>query len=126
MPRINTTYLTSVGPGSGGASAYNGMGNGLPGNFQCQMPDVPPVMLGCIIMPPCRKTKLFFRMVVRTFIEFTEVRPIQEITAFADMDTYYAPLVYHSDYNEQSSKMDTVTDMVDVKNADIEKIMEGR
>lgn len=130
MPRINTTYLTGIG-GTGSAtpgthSQYNGMGNGQPANFQIEMPPIPPVMLACIVMPPCRKTKLFFRMVCRTWISFEEVRPIQEITAFADMNTVYSGVVYHSDYNEQSSKMDVTTDMVDIKNGDIEKIMEGR
>lgn len=123
MPRFNTTYITSV---NDSGTCPNGMGNGVPVNNQVQMPDIAPVMLGCIIMPPCRKTKLFFRMRVRTFIEFSEVRPIQEITSFGQMATNYAPLVYHSDYNEQSSKMDHLTDMVDTKNADITKIMEGR
>lgn len=128
MPRFNTSYITGVS-GIGdldNSGVKNGMGNGLPRNIQAVMPDIAPVMLGCIIMPPCRKTKLFFRMSVRTFIEFTEVRPIQEITSFAQMNDAYAPLVYHSDYNVQSSKMDNLTDMVDTKNADITKIMEGR
>lgn len=130
MPKFNTTYITGYLPGSepvgGTDNQQNGMGNGVPLNYQIQMPDIAPVMLGCIIMPPCKKTKLFFRMRVRSFIEFTEVRPIQEITSFYDMSAHYAPLVYHSDYNEQSSKMDHKTDMVDTKNAEISKIMEGR
>lgn len=127
MPKFNTTYITATaGSGDNSTIIRNGMGTGLPLNAQVQMPDIAPVMLGCIIMPPCRKTKLFFRMRVRTYIEFTEVRPICEITTFAQMSAQYAPLVYHSDYNEQSSKMDNVTDMVDTKNADITKIMEGR
>lgn len=137
MPRFNTTYLTGINPGQNtvmtpdpvrGTNFQNaGMGaNQSPTNYQIEMPDIPPVMLACILMPPCKKTKLFFRMRVRTWLEFSEVRPIQEITSFSDMETLYAPLVYHSDYAEQSSKMDVKTDLVDTKNADITKIMEGR
>lgn len=128
MPKFNTTYITNAGSaGSAGTNfQLNGMGTGFPANNQIVMPDIAPVMLGCIIMPPCRKTKLFFRMRVRTFIEFTEVRPIQEITSFSQMASQYANLVYHSDYHEQSANMDHTTDMVDTKNAEIEKIMEGR
>lgn len=125
MPKFNTTYLTGETVGSG-KSQPNGMGDGLPGNCQIQMPFIAPVMLCAILMPPCKKTKLFFRMRVRTYLEFTEVRPIQEITSFAQMSTQYAPMVYFSDYAEQSKKMDNVTDLVDTKNADITKIMEGR
>lgn len=127
MPRFNTTYITaSADETLGSGRLQNGMSDGAPYNSQTQMPDLPPVMLCAILMPPCRKTKLFFRMRVRTFIEFTEVRPITEIATFHSMSAGYYPLVYHSDYNLQSSKMDNVTDMVDTKNADIEKIMEGR
>lgn len=128
MPKFNTTYVTGVVGDipTDNVNVKNGMGNGLPHNIQALMPDIAPVMLACILMPPCRKTKLFFRMRVRTWIEFTEVRPIQEITSFSQMNAQYAPLVYHSDYVEQSSKMDHLTDMVDTKNADIKKVMEGR
>lgn len=126
MPRINTAYITSAGDSSG--TQASGMGNGAPRNSQIQMPDVPPVMLGCIILPPATATTgiIYYRMVTRAYIEFTDVRPITEITTFAQMDANYAPLVYHSDYDEQSKLMDATTNMVDVKNAEIEKIMEGR
>lgn len=125
MPKFNTTYITGVDGAEYPDTIQAGMDGSLQ-NLQTRMPDIAPVMLACILMPPCRKTKLFFRMRVRTWIEFTEVRPIQEITSFAQMSSVYAPVVYHSDYHEQSSRMDNVTDMVDTKNADITKIMEGR
>lgn len=133
MPRFNTTYITGTEPGTadltpGTHYQYNGMGDGLPVNFQCKMPDIAPVMLGAIILPPTTATTgiLYYRMVTRCWIEFSGVRPITDVTSFHGMDVDYAPLVYHSDYAEQSKSMDKTTDMVDVKNADIEKIMEGR
>lgn len=136
MPKINTTYVTGVDASdeamhanweNNGMSAPTGSNPGKPANFQVQMPDIPPVMLGCIVLPPATATSgiIYYRMVTRAYIEFSDVRPITEITSFAQMDSF-APMVYHSDYNEQSKIMDATTDMVDVKNADIEKIMEGR
>lgn len=124
MPKINTTYLTWPGT----KVVANGMGTGEPQNCQAEMPDVPPVMLGAIIIPPASALSgiLYYRMVTRCYIEFTEVRPITEITDFGGMSVNYAPAVYHSDYATLSKDMDTKTDMVDIQNGEIQKIMEGR
>ena len=131
MPKLNTTYLTGIGAGGevlGTNTQSNGMGDGYPVNAQILMPDIPPVMLGAIILPPATADNgiIYYRMVTRAWIEFTDARPITELTTFSQMDSVYSSLVYHSDYNEQSKMMDATTDMVDVKNAEIEKIMEGR
>lgn len=133
MPRFNTTYLTGIYPGetpvAGSTYQRPGMGGSdATNNYQIQMPDVPPVMLGAIILPPTTATTgiLYYRMVTRCWIEFTDVRPITDVTSFSDMTLQYSPVVYHSDYTVQSKSMDATTDMVDVKNAEIEKIMEGR
>lgn len=131
MPRMNTTYLTGINPPLSGNQQGvtfqpNGMGNGHPDNHQIQMPDVAPIMMAGIILPPAKRTIMYYRMVCRAYIEFTDIRPIQEITAFSTLNNYYYNDVYHTDYVSQSSKMDATTDMVDVKDADIEKVMEGR
>lgn len=133
MPRMNTTYLTGTHPGQNGQWTAgvnyqaNGMDNGGPSNAQIQMPTIPPVMLGAIVLPPVSATTgiLYYRMVTRVWIEFTDVRPMTEITDFTDMNSF-STTVYHSDYAEQSKSMDATTDMVDIKNGEIEKIMEGR
>lgn len=131
MPRINTTYLTGVEPVKEAAVentnyVRNGMGDGTPANFQKEMPDVPPIMLGCVVMPPMTNTPMWFRMVVRAFIEFTDVRPITEIASFYGMSTQYAPEVYHSNYATLSRNMEQKTDMVDGRGVEkIDKIMEG-
>lgn len=130
MPRMNTTYLTGINPGWNASNmSYqpNGMGDGNPVNMQSEMPDIPPVMLGAIILPPVSATTgiLYYRMVCRAYIEFTDVRPISDVSSFYHLNEF-ASSVYHSDYAEQSKSMDVTTDMVDIKNGDIEKIMEGR
>lgn len=131
MPKINTTYLTGVtariGDGEvlGENMQSNGMDDGLPRNVHCKMPDIEPVMCGMILLPPCRRTKMFYRMVVRASISFFGKRPMTEVTSFSQMDTELEPILYHSDYADQSSKMEKTTDFVDVANGNIEKIMEG-
>lgn len=131
MPKMNTTYLTDLmnsTPGASGGKLDNGMGDGTPLNSQIRMPNIDPIMLGCVVLPPVSATTgiIYYRMVCRAFIEFSEVRPIQEIASFAQMNSNYASLVYHTDYGEQSKSMDQTTDLVDIKNGSIEKIMEGR
>lgn len=128
MPRFNTTYITA---GSSGNTAqnnvlmHNGMGDGDPKNTQVSMPEILPVYCGMIVMPPSRRTLMYYRMRVTCHLEFTDIRPIQDIINFYGLDQY-GQVVYHSDYVEQSSKMSSTTDLVDAENADIEKIMEGK
>lgn len=127
MPRFPTTYVTGVSTvGSSSNDLRAGMGDGLPLNCQTEMPDILPVYCGLILMPPAKRTVMFFRMVVRCTLEFSEVRPISEVSSFASLNASYGGLVYHTDYSLQSKDMDNKTDLVDVQNADIEKIMEGR
>lgn len=128
MPKFNTTYVTSIASGTSSPNVRvaNGMGNGSPQNSQSLMPEIMPVYTACIIMPPSRSHSLFYRMVVKTTLEFTEIRPIQEIASFATLDADYAPSVYYSDYVAQSKQMTATAGMVDAQNAEIEKIMEGR
>lgn len=130
MPRFPTTILTSASPSSdasvvGTDFQYNGMGDGFPANEQINMPDIPICFTACIIVPPSKLHKLYYRMVVRTYLEFSEVRPISEITGFYGLASSVYPDVYYSDYRELSKFADTKTTQVDVKSADIEKIMEG-
>lgn len=122
MPRFPTTYVTHVGSGAPG----NGIGDGTPPNGQSRMPDILPVYLGLIIMPPAKRTVMFYRMVCRATLTFSEVRPMSEVASFAALNTNYGNEVYHTDYALQSKQMESTTDLADVQNANIEKIMEGR
>lgn len=131
MPRFPTTILTGCEPVEGNAVQgtnwqRNGMGDGTPANFQIQMPDIPICFTACIIVPPSKLHKLYYRMVVRTHLEFSEVRPITEVASFYGLASQYVPNVYYSDYEDLSKRFaDTRTTQVDVKSADINKIMEG-
>lgn len=130
MPRFPTTILTGASPSTPAGTVgvdyqANGMGNGSPENEQIQMPEIPICFTACIIVPPSKLHKLYYRMVVRTHLEFSEVRPITEIAGFYGLNQY-ASDVYYSDYEDLSKRFaDTRTTQVDVKSADITKIMEG-
>lgn len=124
MPKINTTYVTNATLNTGNQT-NNGINDGLPANSQTRAVSLPPIYTACILLPPCTMSRFFYRMTVRTTLEFTEVRPIQDIINFGAMARDLFPIVYHSDYNEQSKSMKTTLGMVDTDNADLTKIMDG-
>lgn len=128
MPRFNTTFISLANGAefneSSGGTSDSGM-SGAPKNSQNTMPQILPVMCGVVILPPAKRTLMFYRLHVRVRITFSEVRPITDVSTFAGMDSAVAPVVYHTDYAEQSKNMDKTTDLVDVKDAELEKIMEG-
>ena len=126
MPRFNTSYIPiTVGDE---VTASSGIGSGIagaPNSIQYGMPTILPVMCGVILLPPAKRTLMFYRLHVRVRLTFSEVRPITDVTSFAGMTTSLAPVVYHTDYADQAKNMDVTTDLVDVKDANLEKIMEG-
>lgn len=131
MPRFNTSYITiplgsdvNTASGANSGTRDSGMADS-PLNTQVNMPAILPVMCGVILLPPAKRTLMFYRLHVRVRITFSEVRPITDVASFAGMSTSIAPVVYHTDYADQSKNMDVTTDLVDVKDADLEKIMEG-
>lgn len=128
MPRFPTTYVTAAAGTSYSANqnVNTGIATGVPQNAQALMPDILPVYLACIVMPPAKRTVMFYRMVVRATLTFSEVRPMSEIANFEALNTFYGNEVYHTDYALQSKQMEATTELVDVQNANIEKIMEGR
>lgn len=82
----------------------------------------PSTYVACIVMPPAKMHKLYYRMAVTWTYELIDVIPVTEY-ATGTFLTEFGLHSYASDYNTQSSKMDALTDTVDVKGASIEKIM---
>lgn len=87
-------------------------------------------VVGAIIVPPSRLHELFYRMVIEWTIEFTQVRPIGEITNFAGLGVI-ADLAHYKSYDFASTKqalgvnteiMDKDQTMVSA-NVDINKVM---
>lgn len=133
MPRFPTSIITGMSPQTvpsptvrGTHYQANGMDDGNPPNEQIVMPPLPICYTAAIIVPPSKLHKLYYRMVIRTHLEFSEVRPITEVTGFYSLANSYFPEVYYSDYEDLSKRFaDATCTQVDVKSADIEKIMEG-
>jgi hypothetical protein len=122
MPRINCTSLVGTGGTTAGFKSLNGdIG---PRNEQDDTPTLPPVYVAAIVMPPAKLTRMFYRMVVRWRIQFSEVRPLSDIASFSSIADL-GNLTYHSDYVTQSAKMSRTLGMVDASNAELDKIMDG-
>ena len=120
MPRVNTTYLPynskQNAPLSGSANL----------NFGDTTRGMPPCYVALIILPPATLNKLYYRLKVTWTIEFTDLRSLDEISNWRGMSEI-GDLVYATDYAKQSQAlMSDLEGMVDVGNANIHKIMEGR
>lgn len=81
----------------------------------------PKTYVGCIVMPPAKSHKLYYRMRVTWTFEFMEPRPTSD-TSFVDL-AEAGGQHYGSDYAEQSRVMTEKTDIVDTKDVCIEKVM---
>lgn len=78
---------------------------------------------GLIVMPPARLNKFYYRLVVRWYIDLVGIRPYSEIQGFANQASHVSTF-YGTDYTIAQTKDDALG-MVDVRDTDIEKIMEG-
>lgn len=83
---------------------------------------IPQTYVACVITPPAKLHKLYYRMRVTWTFTFSEVIPITEYAKVQDIASR-AKYLYGSDYVEQSSKMDETESTVDVKDIDMERIM---
>lgn len=86
--------------------------------------EIPTTYVGMIAMPPAKLHKLFYRLKVVWTLTFSGLCSITEYQSLAGL-TDLGSKTYATDYAEQSSKMSHITNMVDVKDAEITKIMEG-
>ena len=82
----------------------------------------PTTYVAAIITPPAKLHKLYYRMRVTWAIEFFDPVPSTEFDTLAGLNLS-GQRTYASDYAAQSKNMDDTTDMVDVKDADVTKIM---
>lgn len=82
------------------------------------------VYVGLILLPPSRLMKWYYRLVIRWTIDFMGIRPINEVQNFSAMASN-SPYFYGSDYFPISAKKEDLLGMVDVHDAEAEKVMEG-
>lgn len=106
---MGTTSTTSMGFGM---SAYVTLTN------------LPQTYVGALVLPPAKLNRLYYRLKVVWTIEFTGVRPHTEIASLADMNLV-GNYTYDTDYATQSQSMTATEALVDTRDVDIKKIMEG-
>lgn len=85
---------------------------------------VPPTYVACMIVPPARLNRLYYRMRITWTVEFKDLRsmtPYLGYTGLADVASYS----YGTDYDAQSATMTSIENMVDTTNVSMEKIMEA-
>lgn len=120
MPRLPCTVYT----GSTGVGA--GLGGLVAGNNQTELPTVPSCPVACIIMPPSKLHSLYYRLVVKWYVTYSEVRPLSDVANFEGL-AYIGNTVYGSDYTYAKIKESLAmqdTDMVDASGVDcITKVM---
>lgn len=131
MPAFNTKYLTGVRDSTSAATGtyvQNGMGDGMPDNCQKDMPVLPTIYTGLILVPPSRNTTLYYRMVVETVVSFWGVQTMDEISSIYVLNNRVRFPVYWNDYrsDNKDTKLTTDEDTVSLsEGADLKKIMES-
>uniref|UniRef100_A0AAU6S519 Capsid protein n=1 Tax=Eptesicus serotinus feces associated smacovirus TaxID=3139986 RepID=A0AAU6S519_9VIRU len=117
MPKIPT--MVPTGGSSISADPYSS------DEAVCTRPnEFPRTYVACLITPPAKLSKFYFRMKVTWTIELTELMPNTEqntLEAFING----ASVLYGSDYDQQSKTMDVKTDMIDSQGADLELVMDS-
>jgi hypothetical protein len=90
--------------------------------------DAPNCFVGAIVLPPAKLNRLYYRLKVTWTVEFTEPRPLTDITNWYGLALAGARS-YGSDYESQSALITKNAGkseaMVDAGDMDITKIMEG-
>lgn len=124
LPRMNTLYLDINSYLTTGYGVNQGVNQNVNARLD-DMPYIPHCYVACIILPPAKLNRLYFRLHVRWYVQFSEVRPISDLVAF-DQLAFLGDVFYKTDYANASKDMDAKLDMVDTRNANIEKIMEGK
>lgn len=117
MPRVPTTVYT-------GTQVTAGLAGLVAGNAQSDLPDLPTIPVACIIMPPSKLHSLYYRMVIRWYVTYSEVRPLSDVSSFEGL-AYISGTTYDSDYTYAKGDPDTKrSDMLDASGVEsITKIM---
>ena len=122
----NTTGVDTnhTGTGDGDAVATPQIASNVLPNI-----DAPKCFVGAIIMPPAKLNRLYYRMKVTWTVEFTEPRPVTELTNWYGM-AVTGILNYGSDYVDQTALIaktstNSLNGMVDTSEMDVKKIMDS-
>lgn len=86
---------------------------------------IPGTYVACIIMPPAKLSRLYYRMTVSWHFEIFDLCPNTERTALNGLDWEGLNRFYYTDYATQSSKMEIKENMIDTVGFTAEKIMDS-
>lgn len=78
--------------------------------------------VGCVVLPPAKSSRLFYRMKIVWHFEFSEPRPNSEIANLTGL-AQFGDAEYTSDYAEQSKKFENVGDTIDTNDLAVSKVM---
>lgn len=129
FPFIPCTAYAAANAVAPGFTAGNS-GDALPYNKETTVPYMK-VFCGCIIVPPSKLHELYYRMVVEWTIEFSQIRPIGEITDWLGLASLGSGTHYQNySYDEtkkaltgsEESILDSDSCMV-AANVDVNKVM---
>lgn len=105
-----------------GTTSPTSMGFGM--SAKVTLTNLPQTYVGALVLPPAKLNRLYYRLKVVWTVEFTGVRPYTEIASLADMNLV-GNYTYYTDYAAQSQVMTSTEALVDTRDVDIKKIMEG-
>lgn len=118
-PSMRMPSVPTVGPVVG-SSSQMGFGMSAP----VALTNFPQTYVACLVLPPAKLNRLYYRLKVVWTIEFSGVRPHTEVASLADMNTV-GNYTYDTDYASQSQAMTATEALVDTRDVEIKKIMEG-
>ncbi|QDH43743.1 capsid protein [Panthera leo smacovirus 1] len=127
MPFLNCTVPEIFGDGPNQGQIIRSppgfpFASSNPNNWQVGVP-APKVFVGIVIVPPSRLHSLFFRLVCEWTLEFSSIRPMQEITNYVGLQDI-GSLQHVQDYSFNSKILGDSTAMVDTTDgSDIKKVM---
>lgn len=126
IPFLNCTVPTSQsGSINNVESGFGGQvsNNARVANYQVGVP-APKVMCACLCIPPSRRHQLFYRLVIEWTLEFIGLRPLSEITSWAQLATIgNSQHVMDYDFGDSKFLLES-TDLVDTsEGSEIQKVM---
>lgn len=101
LPFINCTSYSGYVSNSGSPPGFSADAT-YPGNAEVDVPWINCVV-GAIIVPPSRLHELFYRMVVEWTIEFSQIRPLSEITNWAGLSRL-GNMTHYQNYSFEATK----------------------
>lgn len=110
MPTLPTTIWNSSDPDVLGTDT------------NAKIQDTPVTYVGMFITPPAKMQRLYYRLRVTWYIEFSEPRSATDVMSFGGIGAV-GNITYGTDYTTQSKDMEIKTNTVDSNGIELEQVM---